>query len=123
MRRHLCTACLLVLGLASSVLADLTFPAIFKIVEQNPKQFRLTLTVPLIKGRYMKVRMIVPGGGGTSGELYKEGGASKKAHQLVPVQSSCAPGGYPHYLGLHAVQDCVNAIRNPAWIAKLSGLG
>jgi hypothetical protein len=57
-----------VLVCATSAWADLTFPAIFKIVEQNPKQFRLTLTVPLIKGRYMKVRMIVPEGFRPEGE-------------------------------------------------------
>lgn len=34
--------------------ADLTFPASFEVVEEGPRPFRLTLTVPLIKGRYMK---------------------------------------------------------------------
>jgi hypothetical protein len=40
--------------------ADLTFPALFEIVEETPNKFRLSLTVPLIKGRYLKVKPIVP---------------------------------------------------------------
>ena len=40
--------------------ADLTFPTLFEIVEETPNKFRLSLTVPLIKGRYLKVKPIVP---------------------------------------------------------------
>ena len=49
-----------VLVCAASAWADLTFPALFEIVEEAPNKFRLSLTVPLIKGRYMKAKPIVP---------------------------------------------------------------
>lgn len=52
--------CFCVLVCAASARADLTFPALFEIVEETPNQFRLSLTVPLIKGRYLKVKPIVP---------------------------------------------------------------
>ena len=60
MRRWLCLACLLFLALVTSAIADLTFPAVFEVAEKEPGQFQLTLTVPLIKGRYMKAKPIVP---------------------------------------------------------------
>ena len=49
-----------VLVCAAGAWADLTFPALFEIVEETPNKFRLSLTVPLIKGRYMKAKPIVP---------------------------------------------------------------
>ena len=49
-----------VLACAASAWADLTFPAVFEIVEDTPNKFRLSVTVPLIKGRYMKAKPIVP---------------------------------------------------------------
>ncbi len=49
-----------VLVCAAGVRADLTFPAVFEIVEETPKRFRLSLTVPLIQGRYMKAKPILP---------------------------------------------------------------
>ena len=52
--------CFFVLVHAASARADLTFPALFEIVEETPNQFRLSLTVPLIQGRYMKAKPIVP---------------------------------------------------------------
>ena len=45
---------------AAGVRADLTFPAVFEIVEETPNKFHLSLTVPLIQGRYMKAKPIVP---------------------------------------------------------------
>ena len=54
------SVCFFVLVCAASVRADLTFPAVFEIVEETPNKFRLSLTVPLIKGRYMKAKPIVP---------------------------------------------------------------
>ena len=42
------------------LLADLTFPASYEVAEVSPGSFELTLTIPLIKGRYMKVRPIAP---------------------------------------------------------------
>jgi hypothetical protein len=51
---------LFVLTFATGVRADLTFPAVFEIVEENPKKFRMSLTVPLINGRYLKVNPVVP---------------------------------------------------------------
>ena len=60
MRRWLHIACLLLLTASSSALADLTFPALFEVVEKEPGLFQLTLTVPLVKGRYMKAKPIVP---------------------------------------------------------------
>ena len=53
-------ACFLVLAWAGSAYADLTFPALFEIVEETPHTFRFSLTVSLIKGRYMKAKPIVP---------------------------------------------------------------
>ena len=44
----------LILVCAAGAWADLTFPALFEIVEVTPNKFRFSLTVPLIKGRYMK---------------------------------------------------------------------
>jgi hypothetical protein len=49
-----------VLVCAAGARADLTFPALFEMVEETPNKFRLSLTVPLIKGRYMKAKPIVP---------------------------------------------------------------
>ena len=51
---------LFVMFCAAGVQADLTFPAVFEIVEETPNKFRLSLTVPLIQGRYMKAKPIVP---------------------------------------------------------------
>jgi len=56
----LCTAFLVVFAFGSGAWADLTFPAVFEVAEKEPGQFQLTLTVPLIKGRYMKAKPIVP---------------------------------------------------------------
>ena len=53
-------SCLLLFLLATTALADLTFPATFEVAEKEPGHFQLTLTVPLIKGRYMKAKPIVP---------------------------------------------------------------
>jgi hypothetical protein len=52
--------CFLILICASVARADLTFPALFEIVEETPGKFRLSLTVPLIRGRYLKAKPIVP---------------------------------------------------------------
>jgi hypothetical protein len=60
MKRWLHIVCLLLLTASSSALADLTFPALFEVVEKEPGLFQLTLTVPLVKGRYMKAKPIVP---------------------------------------------------------------
>ena len=49
-----------ILVCAAGAWADLTFPALFEIVEETPNKFRFSLTVPLIKGRYMKAKPIVP---------------------------------------------------------------
>ena len=53
-------SCLLLFLLATTALADLTFPAVFEVAEKEPGNFQATLTVPLIKGRYMKAKPIVP---------------------------------------------------------------
>ncbi len=53
-------ACFFVLLSAGGAWADLTFPAVFEIVEETPNMFRLSLTVPLVKGRYLKAKPIVP---------------------------------------------------------------
>ena len=58
MKRSLLAACLLVL--APLAYADLTFPALFEVKEEKPGHFSLSLTVPLIQGRYMKVKPVVP---------------------------------------------------------------
>jgi hypothetical protein len=50
------------LTMLTPTFADLTFPAIFKVVEEKPDQFVLTVSVPLVKGRYIKVQPIVPEG-------------------------------------------------------------
>jgi len=60
MKRKFCVACLIIFSFTLCARADLTFPASFEVVEDSPNQFRLTLTVPLIKGRYMKARPVVP---------------------------------------------------------------
>ena len=44
----------------ASARADLAFQALFEIVEETPNRFRLSLTVPLVKGGYLKVIPIVP---------------------------------------------------------------
>ena len=51
---------LFILAWAAGARADLTFPAVFEIVEETPNKFRLSLTVPLINGRYLKAKPIVP---------------------------------------------------------------
>ncbi len=60
MKLRLCAACMLMFALVTAARADLTFPSSFEVVEEEPGQFRLSLTVPLIKGRYMKAKPIVP---------------------------------------------------------------
>lgn len=49
-----------VLACAAGARADLTFPAVFEIVEETPNKFRISLTVPLIQGRYLKAKPILP---------------------------------------------------------------
>jgi len=51
---------LLCFSLITTGHADLSYPASFKIVEEETDRFQITLTVPLIKGRYMKVKSILP---------------------------------------------------------------
>lgn len=67
--------CLFVLLSAAGARADLTFPAVFEIVEETPGKFRLSLTVPLIKGRYLKAKPIVPDAFRPEGEPEVRAGA------------------------------------------------
>ncbi len=64
-----------VLLCATSAFADLTFPAVFEVAEKDPDQFQLTLTVPLIKGKYMKAKPIVPDSFRPEGEPDASAGA------------------------------------------------
>lgn len=52
--------CLFLLVWRAGARADLTFPAVFEIVEETPNTLRLSLTVPLVKGRYLNVKPLVP---------------------------------------------------------------
>ncbi len=76
MKQVLGILCLMVFAFASEGWADLTFPAVFKVVEEEPDQFRLTLTVPLVKGRYMKANPIVPDGFRPDGEPEARAGSA-----------------------------------------------
>jgi hypothetical protein len=79
---------------ATPLLADLTFPASFEVVEESADQFRLTLTVPLIKGRYMKARMVVPEGMETDQKpAARTGNGSLTRDWRVPADASQLPGG------------------------------
>ena len=60
MKRVVFALCLLCCSLITTGHADLSYPASFKIVEEETDRFQVTLTVPLIKGRYMKVKPIIP---------------------------------------------------------------
>ncbi len=60
MKRNLSVVCLTLLCLSLPGMADLGFPASFEVVEKEENLFRLTLTVPLVQGRYMKLKPIVP---------------------------------------------------------------
>jgi hypothetical protein len=92
MRRPLLFILLWVLG-ATPLFADLTFPASFEVVEESADQFRLTLTVPLIKGRYMKVRMVVPAGMETDQKPEaRTGNGSLTRDWRVPADASLLPG-------------------------------
>ncbi len=102
MRRLLTTWFLL---LAAPVFADLTFPASFDVLETSPDQFQLSLTVPLIKGRYMKVRMVVPDALRTSSEPESrtgEGSLTRVWH--TPAKAEELPGSTFGLSGLLGTQ-------------------
>jgi hypothetical protein len=82
-----------VLVCATSAWADLTFPAVFEIVEETPNQFRLTFTVPLIKGRYMKAKPIVPDSFRPEGEPEASAGsASLTRSWQINAEPASLPG-------------------------------
>ena len=66
---------LLLAVLAPAARADLTFPASFEVLEDAPSQFKLSLTVPLIKGKYMKAKPVVPDAFRGEGEVKAQAGA------------------------------------------------
>jgi hypothetical protein len=49
-----------VLALTGSIFADLVFPASFQIIEKTPEQYEISLTLPLVKGRFAKARPLLP---------------------------------------------------------------
>ena len=60
MKRWLAAVCLGVSVWATGASADLVFPASFEIVEESPGRALITLTLPLIQGRVLKARPVLP---------------------------------------------------------------
>lgn len=60
MKRVVSALFLMLFTLLSSGRADLSYPASFEIVEKETDWFEVALTVPLIKGRYIKMKPILP---------------------------------------------------------------
>ena len=61
--------------------ADLSLPASFEVVEEQRGQFRMTLSVPLVNGRYMNLTPIVPRGFQSRGEPETRAGAASLTRQ------------------------------------------
>jgi hypothetical protein len=90
-------------------LADLTFPALFKVVEEQPGEFTLSLTVPMIKGRYMKVKPVVPENFQPTGEPeVRAGSASLTRSWKVTAKRSDL---YNALFGLEGLQGTVTDVR------------
>ena len=82
-----------VLLCATTAFADLTFPAVFEVAEKDPGQFQLKLTVPLIKGRYMKAKPIVPAAFRPEGEPEARAGvASLTRSWQIEADPALLPG-------------------------------
>ena len=60
MKRVVFALFLILFSLITTGRADLAYPASFEVIEEETDLFQVTLTVPLIKGRYMKVKPIIP---------------------------------------------------------------
>ena len=60
MKRVVFALFLILFSLIATGRADLAYPASFKIAEEETDLFQFSLTVPLIQGRYMKVKPILP---------------------------------------------------------------
>ena len=60
MKRVVFALFLILFSLIPAGRADLAYPASFKILEEETDEFHITLTVPLIKGRYIDVKPILP---------------------------------------------------------------
>ena len=97
------------LVLARVCVADLTFPASFEITEEEPSQFRITLTLPLIQGRVLKAKPVFPATLQISGKPTSVGGQGTATRTW---QGSMDPAALPgSAFGLSGLPGTVQDVR------------